>query len=428
MMPASPSILLLKEHECVELEGKHDALAVLLSCDDYDSDDCTRLLGIDWANRGRTKVCASYYIGSKWIKEGESVVTVRPKIDNLDVTGMFMKCFSSGDGAVRKALSSIYSIDFTGRPIACEGVADELTPMLVAHFVLLLDALIGRGVMRNYTYVTENLKSKIKGKILIAPTVNRNYASGRTDRTYCRYMELSTDCVENRILNTALEFCRRFLLRHNHRGSFRAVIERAARCKAALVGVGFVDPDMAFGRIKVTPMYSYYGDVLEVARCIFRRFGNDLSGAGRNKALSVPPYHIDMPLLYEIYVYSLLKEAYGEKIKYHVSTYGNELDFVKTDERLIIDTKYIPGWADRTMHDNVRQLSGYARHRVLRKRILSTDDDESTVLDCVIVYPSKTGMRHFQGDCALLATANRIKEYVRFHYFGIKLPVREPDC
>ncbi len=427
MIPSSPSILSLKEHECVELEGKHDALVALLSCDDYDSGDCTRLLGIDWANRSRTKISASYYIGTKWIKEGECAVTVRPKIDNLDVTGMFMKCFTSGDKAIREALASIYSIGFNSRPIVCENMSDELTPMLVAHFVLLLDALIGRGVMRNYTAVTENLKSKIKGKVLISPTVNRNYAAGRPDMTYCRYMELSTDCMENRILNTALEFCCRFLRRYVHAGSLKRVMELSSRCKAALAGVGLVDPNMAFGRIKVTPIYSYYNDVLEVARCIFRRFGNDLSGAGRRSRLSVPPYHINMPLLYEIYVYSLLKEAYGEKIKYHVSTYGNELDFVKTDEQLIIDTKYIPGWTDRTMHDNVRQLSGYARHRVLRKCILSTADDESTILDCVIIYPSKTGMTHFQDDCALLATTNRVKEYVRFHYFGLKLPVRYCD-
>ena len=54
-----------------------------------------------------------------------------------------------------------------------------------------------------------------------------------------------------------------------------------------------------------------------------------------------------MSLLFELYVYGLLKEAYNNNITHQLRTYGNAVDFIKYDEKLIIDTKYIPSWEEK---------------------------------------------------------------------------------
>lgn len=137
----------------------------------------------------------------------------------------------------------------------------------------------------------------------------------------------------------------------------------------------------------------------------------------------MPPFFINMPLLYELFVLSLLRDAYGKTIVYHPATFGNELDFVKTDEKLIIDTKYIPRWKTDTVHENVRQLSGYARHKKIRQRVLDDCERDSSIIDCVIIYPSDQGLKSFPGTVPLLELAETSEMYVSFYLLPVCLPV-----
>ena len=130
-----------------------------------------------------------------------------------------------------------------------------------------------------------------------------------------------------------------------------------------------------------------------------------------------------MSLLFELYIYSKLKSAYKDQIDHHVSTYGNEIDFVKYDEKVIIDTKYIPKWEEKDNHDNVRQLSGYARNIALRRKITNIDYDETTIIDCLIVYPHKDGVYEFSEDI-LIKKEMEIGTYLKFHKMSIKLPIK----
>lgn len=129
-----------------------------------------------------------------------------------------------------------------------------------------------------------------------------------------------------------------------------------------------------------------------------------------------------MSLLFELYVYALLKKAYGHQIHHHLSTYGNEIDFVKFDEELIIDTKYIPQWEDKAHHDNVRQLSGYARSMSLREKILKRDSDDTTIINCLVIYPNKKGRMQFNKSENLINGKTPIDTYLKFHKLPIQLP------
>ncbi len=55
-----------------------------------------------------------------------------------------------------------------------------------------------------------------------------------------------------------------------------------------------------------------------------------------------------MPLLYEHYVLGLLREAYGNQIRYQEPGHTGYPDFICYDPLLVMDTKYIPRFKDKT--------------------------------------------------------------------------------
>lgn len=416
---------LLCEHECVPLpEGRlGDALMTRICSDDYNPADAGALLGLDWGNRSRTCVQAGYFVGMKWVEHGVSAVCVNPKIDRLDVLGMFMKCLDNPLPEVRAALAGIYQVDFDSQMIPAEGCRVELTPFVIAHFLLLLETIVKKGLRRNYVEIEDSLQGRIKGKVCVSTTVKRHHGAGRPDRVHCRYHEFSANCIENRVLNTALEFCERYLACHRDMSGSERLDEKARYCRGAFGGIGYVDPLLPVPRVSLNPFYVDYSEAMRVATWIFRRFGFDFGNTVSDFGHLVPPFHIDMPLLYELYALSLLREAYGENVSYHISTYGNELDFLKKDEKLIIDTKYKVKWATATHHDDVRQLSGYARNRRLRGRILAPEEAGKAIIDCMVIYPSVNGIDDFKGVHSLLSVAEPVAEYERFYRLGLRLPV-----
>ena len=99
------------------------------------------------------------------------------------------------------------------------------------------------------------------------------------------------------------------------------------------------------------------------------------------------------------------------------------VDFVKYDENLIIDTKYSLCWEERVNHDNVRQLSGYARNVSLREKIMKVGNDETTILPCLIIYPDMTIGKPMEQPSILL-NAIGIDSYLKFNKLPIALQIK----
>ena len=126
-----------------------------------------------------------------------------------------MHCFDNDCRDVSSKLGRIYSIDFNAVPIKIDTAQSILTPMLVVHFLKLTEQIVKKGLKFNYIQREENLCSKIKGKVLLSQTLKRNYSTGRSDRTMCRYQDYSIDCIENKILKKTLLFINRFINIYN---------------------------------------------------------------------------------------------------------------------------------------------------------------------------------------------------------------------
>lgn len=367
-------------------------------------------------------VKASYYIGLSWLKEGECSVSVLPKI-NVDYLKMFMDCFYSDDNDVQDKLMQIYSIDFDKPCIHLENTPFEFTPFIIIHFLQLMKKLIKKGLKKGYILKEENLKGKVKGKILFAHQYKKNLSTGRIENNYCRYQEYSEDCIENRILKKALLFVAHFL--NNYELSDSYELQRIVQSMLPIFqSVSDISDTQEIRKFQVNPFYREYARALKVAKLILRRFSYDIQSAQGDADKTLPPFWIDMPLLYELYILNMLRNRFGSKIYYHIATRKDEIDFGKRDEHLIMDAKYVPDWDTEVNTEHIGQLARYARAPGIRRKLLGTDDD-TIICNCLLLYPSIQGITSFEKENILKEGNVKEMEYLQFFKLGIKLPISQ---
>lgn len=380
-------------------------------------------LGLGFDNYGN--LWSSYYIGIDWIKENESYIAVEPKIENLDYVKMFVHCLNHPE--ISKFIKEIYNIDFQKAQIETQNANWDLTPFLVVHFLSLVETITKQGLKSNYIVREENLSSKIKGKILFSQQLKKNIVSKREDRIYCRFQEYSIDCLENRLLKKALLFVQRYTTKHLDKEKYKLLFQKQNRLLSAFENISENISYSETKRIKINALYKEYVEAIELAKQILRRFGYSYMNTHNTEEKNLPPFWIDMSKLFELYVYSLLKDAYGSKIIYQLSgdgkrqTRGNygDIDFMKLDEKILIDTKYKEIYTQDGKYDidNIRQLSGYARDWGVLKKLDITSDNE--VIDCIFIYPDKTANDNLKNR-DLKETS--IIQFTKFYKCGIKLP------
>lgn len=367
-------------------------------------------------------VKASYYIGLSWLKEGECSVSVLPKI-NVDYLKMFMDCFYSDDNDVQDKLMQIYSIDFDKPCIHLENTPFEFTPFIIIHFLQLMKKLIKKGLKKGYILKEENLKGKVKGKILFAHQYKKNLSTGRIENNYCRYQEYSEDCIENRILKKTLLFVAHFL--NNYELSDSYELQRIVQSMLPIFqSVSDISDTQEIRKFQVNPFYREYARALKVAKLILRRFSYDIQSAQGDADKTLPPFWIDMPLLYELYILNMLRNRFGSKIYYHIATRKDEIDFGKRDEHLIMDAKYVPDWDTEVNTEHIGQLARYTRAPGIRRKLLGTDDD-TIICNCLLLYPSIQGITSFEKENILKEGNVKEMEYLQFFKLGIKLPISQ---
>lgn len=367
-------------------------------------------------------VKASYYIGLSWLKEGECSVSVLPKI-NVDYLKMFMDCFYSDDNDVQDKLMQIYSIDFDKPCIHLENTPFEFTPFIIIHFLQLMKKLIKKGLKKGYILKEENLKGKVKGKILFAHQYKKNLSTGRIENNYCRYQEYSEDCIENRILKKTLLFVAHFL--NNYELSDSYELQRIVQSMLPIFqSVSDISDTQEIRKFQVNPFYREYARALKVAKLILRRFSYDIQSAQGDADKTLPPFWIDMPLLYELYILNMLRNRFGSKIYYHIATRKDEIDFGKRDEHLIMDAKYVPDWDTEVNTEHIGQLARYARAPGIRRKLLGTDDD-TIICNCLLLYPSIQGITSFEKENILKEGNVKEMEYLQFFKLGIKFPISQ---
>lgn len=373
---------------------------------------------------------ASYMIGAEWIDEKEAlVVTTKRGMEKIDFLTMFMTCFTSGLSV--EAFSEIYNIDSEAPTIYAPSLKGVLSPLIVLHFLGVVSRI--RSLKKDYVHYSENLK-KVKGHIKVMKNERKNIAVKRFDRVFCDYDEYTTDIPENRLIKKALLFSKQIFrpVIENHQSGTKVNI----MLLRALTMFENVSEDVQIRevrRIKGHKMFSEYNEAVRLAKLILQRYDYSISKTSKEEEY-VSPFTLDMSLLYEHYVYGLLREAYGNRILYQCEGETGFPDFLYCSSgfRAILDTKYIPKYETASLDNYViRQLSGYSRDLPILKKLGYKDiDEESPVpnVPCIIIYP-KVGddvKNPFKNRELKYLCKTPVRKLARFYKICIPLPVMDP--
>lgn len=348
-------------------------------------------LGIheEYCNDEKKVVLKSYYyIGYRWLEKEKSYIHVSSKEHKgykADYLTMLLECLD--DSIVSKKLNDIYKIFFDEPWIDIDSKEDSITPLIVLHFLKGVKKISQKGLKKGYIKVTENMTSKVKGKILVNQTIKHNHFKNRLDKTVCNHQVFTINCIENQILKTALMQCSRHLS-----GFINDDIQRMLRENLnsfELVDVKEVY-DSDFSKIKHSPFYKEYKEALRLAKMIFKRLGFTLKGHTEAKTYKVPPFYINMPELFERYVEVQLRKKYDDLIDGNERSYtwGMRPDFLLPAEKMIIDAKY-KYWIDKVIDDRRKddylQLSLYGREKDILK---DAGVNEGDIANILFIYPS----------------------------------------
>jgi len=415
----------VSEHETVVSQDLNDYLMEFNQC--YANAD-QKYLGLHQEQEFshdifNTVIKSHYYIGYRWLNEHEYICVSAKKKNGYkaDYLAMLLKCLD--DPIVSKHLEDTYQIFFDQKWIKIQEKQDEITPLIVLHFLKSVKKLSQKGLKKGYISVTENLTSKIKGKILINQTIKHNHLKNRLDKTVCNHQVFTINCLENQIIKTALMQCGRHLRGINNEEISKLLRQNVNSFEMVDSREVFIND---FSKIKHSPFYKEYQDALKLAKMIFKRFGFTLNSVTGNHAYKIPPFYINMPELFERYVEVNLRAAYPDLID------GNRVepkfewsmrpDFLLTleDEKFIIDAKY-KYWFENSddwdkFKDDYQQLSLYGRAKRIRQEFGLPEKEE---VKLVFIYPS-----HDESKDIVLNDENLVDENFEKIY---KIPVYIPS-
>lgn len=365
---------------------------------------------------------ASYYIGASWLKDDLAVV-VTPKMGNIDFVTMFLEALEVDTKNESDYFSQCYGIQFDEPTIETDEQLNQLTPLLVLHFISLLERLVKRGLKKDYIVREENLKTKVKGQLLITKHLQKNVFQQRSDRVYCQYQEYTDDIPENRLLKKALLFADRIINNYESlkaQSSYSEIQSSLLRLKTAVGHISDEIEPYQVQKISANKLFKEYKEAIRVAKLLLRRYDYSISKTCEVKN-STPPFWIDMSRLYEMWVYSKLQQHAIHEIHFQEKGfYGRQVaDFVIPLERLILDAKYKPNYANNNFVDidDIRELSGNARDESLLPNL-----DESYSPRCIILYPGDHDELKYEEEALFDSQGIKIPHYHNFYKISVKLP------
>lgn len=188
--------------------------------------------------------------------------------------------------------------------------ADEITKdnkmLTYISFIHLVLNSTKRGLMSKMVKRSENLTGKVRGKIDMKNQISKNIMRGRKDRIYCKYSEKSVDITENQIIKYALEIISDSKIAglKNLQRSISILKRRFSAVSDRKVTPTEID------RIILPSMYQNYRSMFQLAKVIISDISMYTTENGSKKGLV--PYAINMPLLFECYVRTIIKEKIKE--------------------------------------------------------------------------------------------------------------------
>ena len=353
-------------------------------------------------NEGEVCLQAGYYVGALWLVKHHKFVYIEPKMNKKQIAeGSLIQEEEWGEIDYLKMLLSITGLDpkdtqdlikiyWDEPPITIEQQKDTLTSFLMVQFLLLLKRIVRKGLKKSYYTVEENLNNRIKGKIQLAKHLKQNVFKNKLTAHVCRYQEFGMDNLENRFLKKVLQFIISFKNTHANyfAGNDKSIRELITYCSPYFELISEEINIENLKKLTTNTFFKEYEEAIRIGKHILKRFSYNITETTQQK-VTIPPFCIDMPKLFELYVYKKLQERFGrEAVTYHLTADYTELDFLlNTPEyKMVIDAKYKPIYEDSRVIDDIRQVSGYARLTKVYEKLGLENSNE--LIDCLIIYPS----------------------------------------
>lgn len=373
----------------------------------------------------------SYFIGADWLSEEcLKAVYIQPKVnkksdEQVDYVSMLFSLLKHPE--TFQYVNEIYEIKWDSKPIEIPQVNDHLTPLLIVQFLQVLKQIVRKGLKKSYYKVEQNLYAKVKGKVMVAQSIKHNLLKNKSLNTYCSFDEFGFNGLENRLLKRALVFVKRYL------GSQPGLNANTTGLDSLF---NFISP--AFENIceevnlnevkhsKTNAFYKEYEEGLKLAKFILKKFGYNITNTSNKQTIKTPPFWIDMSKLFELYILGILKDVYGDKIKYGKEAKGfyglPDYLYSNGENSFIIDAKYREIYQSRKYYiENIRQISAYARDKKILKKLNLSDD---FVVPCLIIYPTKPNRRNLIKDrINIFGKLKELTYFSKFYKLGIPLPI-----
>lgn len=362
----------------------------------------------------------------QWDEKNKEGVQSLSREYEVDVIAMLMQIMSHSE--VSTHTENLLLVDWVDQEILINQKQDLLTPFLVVKFLNLLKGITRKGLKKSYYKEQKNLRNRVKGKILVGQQIRQNVFKNRLTNTVCEYQVFGEDSLENRFLNKVFIFCTNYV--ENNKIYFKEgneVFWLINYIRPSFEHIGSEIEIKEIKNYKHNPFFKEYKDAISIGLQILKRFSYNITKTTDEK-ISTPPFWIDMPKMFELYVYAKFLEdnpsLSPSHFNYQFSTYGNSLDFlISTDnEKIVVDTKYKLKYNYSQIHEDIRQVAGYGRLNKVRKEVSYSSNEE---IPCLIIYPKPAGSsanRKLEID-KLLIDDNRISAYHQVYKIGIDLPL-----
>lgn len=392
---------------------------------------------------------ASYFVGVDRLYSSNNVfyrtAVVQPK-KHYDYLKMFCCVFNLIEHSEFNYLADSYCIKFNEQKLSVnQDLEDYLSPLMICHYVGLLEKLIKRGLKRGYVYREENLKSKIKGAIKVSSNIRSNIIKQRFEYTVCGYCEFTPDIIENRVLKLALIYSKKFLV-SNEKSELKVKVNKL------LSHFSSVSSEVKISelkQVKNNKIFFFYPEAIRLAKLILKRFDYSIDNV-QEKNSETYPYWIDMSKIYELYVLTKLRAIYGEEIKFQV--YDNKKNSIadylrigiEDEDKWILDAKYKPTYDKGDSSDinsDIGQLCRYARNKDILSYLYKNKElaNLNVIPICIIIHPQNPDKSNNQiatdpfddmkkdKSFSELLKANvfcKIEPYINFYKLKIRLPVK----
>ena len=328
-----PTFLRIREQSQVAISDRHYPIL-------QEQEERLRILGLRLSVNlnGERFLHASDRVGTfrlvssnnRWV-----VVVVEPKIDSADVFRMIDR--TSGElPEINGPVSEIASGETT------------TSVVFLNYFSRQVLQFVGQSNYRTYRFEERNSPSGARGRPLVAEYILKNLPRGRMQFMPSRYLELSSDVLENQVLAYSVGVARR-LISVLELTSNPGLLHNLRACQEALAGV---TPRRVTVRELATIRYSR-------SNIHFRAIHKLCSVLLQNKTIVMEPgehipftaFSLHMPTLFQEYISALMTSALGQIFegRQHHLTYSTgfggrpiELDgLIDTgDFRIVVEAKY----------------------------------------------------------------------------------------